>query len=118
MSVFEARSSWTFSTGSAPLIRNVHRKRRKPTGRERDEDHHRRRHAALRPNVLLSNRAIVPPSYRHHTCAVAEFPNDAGPLSGPELDRVRRDLRRRTATILFDVRLMASMCSLIPWVWG
>lgn len=40
---------------------------------------------SLRPDVLLSNRTVVPSSYGHHSCAVAELSDDAGPPPDPNL---------------------------------
>jgi hypothetical protein len=61
----------------------------------------------LCPDVLFSDGAIAPFGDGHHTGTVGELPDDARPLSGPEPDRVRRDLGWCTATaaVLFDVRL-------------
>ena len=42
----------------------------------------------LRPDVLLSDGAIVPLGYGHHTGTIFKLPDDARPLSGPEADRV------------------------------
>ena len=57
----------------------------------------------LRPDVLFSDGASAPFGYGHHTGTVVELPYDTRPLSGPELDRVGRDLGRCTAAAVFDV---------------
>jgi hypothetical protein len=59
----------------------------------------------LSPDVLLSDGAVAPFRDGHHAGAIRELTDDAGPLSGSELDRVRRDLGRCAATGPFDVRL-------------
>ena len=42
----------------------------------------------LRPDILFSDCTIAPFRYGHHAGTVFKFPDDARPLSGPELDRV------------------------------
>ncbi|NNN16667.1 MAG: hypothetical protein HKL82_12550 [Acidimicrobiaceae bacterium] len=59
----------------------------------------------LRPDVFFGNGAIEPFGNGHHAGAVLEFSDQAGPISRAELDRMRGDLRWRTAPGLFDVRL-------------
>src|ERR1700722_12818719 len=47
----------------------------------------------LQPDVLFGDGAVAPFRYGHHPAVAFHLPDHARPFSGPEPDRVRRDLR-------------------------
>ena len=59
----------------------------------------------LRPDVFFGYSAVAPLGNGHHAGAVLEFSDHAGPISRAVLDRMRGDLRWRTAPSLLDVCL-------------